>query len=216
MADKSKSESTVTDENESKQTLTGKNNSPAENITGAPPAAVSGLDAEKQAGLDLGKIAATDSAFTPGAAPPPVAAAPEKRGRGRPPKDGTAKAGAAQVSKRSHKASPPPAQAAINAESRASAEMIVGIMDMFVGVVGGLQELSPEEAARDEALREGTIGAWDKYLVSKGATLPPWAEVAVMSLAYSSRAFRSPTGKEKAQFLWQRTKNWFGSILNRG
>lgn len=208
-------QSNVNAEDESKQSLT-ENKSP-ESITGLPPADVSGLDAAKAGWLNLDSLAAADASITSGTMPPPVVLPPEeKKGRGRPRKDGTAGTPSAQAPKRSHKASPPAAQAVINAEARASAEMIVSVMDMFIGVVGGEQELDEATLARDEALRDGTIAAWDKYLVSKGATLPPWAEVAVMSLAYSSRAFRSPTGKEKAAFLWQRTKNWFGSLLNRG
>lgn len=87
--------------------------------------------------------------------------------------------------------------------AKANAAMIVSAFDLINNVISGNEYKSADEA------RAGLHGAWTAYLHSTGAALPPWVQVAVISVLYTAPAFATDTGKGKLSGLWNKAKGWW-------
>ena len=130
------------------------------------------------------------SPATEGAAMPGDDSRPEKRGRGRP-KGGT-------NTKRSHKKKP-----ATEAEGEASAQLIVGMLDILK------RGISAGECPDNPEMRVATVGAWREYLAENGWEVPAWVQVTVISIAYTAPAFSTPKGQSRMSGAWAKVKGWW-------
>lgn len=168
-----------------------------------------GDDTDHKASLipDFESLAATENAFSEGASPPPVygddarstprgrpALTPEERDARR---KARAESGGKTRKKKIVAGSPP------SVESAATAEMVVGSLDMVLSVV------SNGEFAAVDKVRKAYVSAWSKYIHVTGKELPAWAEVSIMSAVYIAPAFRSPTAVERVKYAFFRIKNFF-------
>lgn len=135
----------------------------------------------------------TPSPRTEGAVMPGEESRPEKRGRGRPRKDGA-------DTRRSHKKKSP-AQA--ESEGMASAQLIVGALDLVRRGIGGA------ECPENVELRAMTVEAWREYLAQNNWEVPAWVQVAVISSMYVAPAFSTPAGSGKISGMWARAKGWW-------
>lgn len=163
---------------------------------------------------DFEKLAITDNVFSDGATPPPLGAfSPEldipATPRGRKPL--TDEERAARKKERDTKRrealksakQTEYADAAPSVETRATADMLVGTLDLILGTISN-GEFSPEAK-----VRAAYVNVWSKYLHATGKELPVWAEVTLMSAVYALPVMRSPTAIERAGLAWNRAKMWF-------
>jgi hypothetical protein len=146
-------------------------------------------------------------------APPPAAAAPVKRGRGRP--KGSTKRGAGGRFQRAPEGGQGPAAVGGLAigEARApdpfeQAAVLNGIAFGLVAMIGGEETLPSEKEA---TLMHGALG---EYLASKpDFQVRPEILLAGVYLPYVARSLMRPTAKEKIKFaaskLWSGIKSIF-------
>lgn len=163
----------------------------------APPDVTVGgnpiTDAPANANLFDAAGCVSPSQRTEGAVMPDEDSRPEKRGRGRPRKEGDVK--------RSHIKKKTPTQT--EAQGTASAQLIVGALDLLrAGISGG-------ECAPNVEMRGMTVDAWREYLAQNNWEVPAWVQVCVISSMYVAPAFSTPQARGRLSGAFAKIKGWW-------
>lgn len=149
--------------------------------------------------------------------------AEKKRGRGRPrknpesPKIDAAKRAAHDAAARAGAIPPPTPE--YSTDAIVGAGLVMQSLDFVRQVVSNGEvdkDLQGDELLARQQIRSATNDAWVQYLDSCGAKLPPWALVTVTSMVYIAPALKTPSGREKIGFAWERAKKWFKKRLGWG